>query len=324
MNGAPVCSARSITLQTFCACTSPIEPPNTVKSCDATNTLRPSIVPYPVTIPSPGGRLSAIPKSWARWTANGSVSTNEPASIRMSSRSRAVSLPLSCCFSAAPSPAGRAGRLTAPPELLDPVLDGALLHDGRLLGLGHGLSLEAGARPGPVEPQQPLGGQPAAFQLPAACTMRIVTIAFVRPFGRLVRQLPDGVGPLRVSVGPHLRGLLEQPEVHAGRRDSAVGISPLSRFAMQIARSASPGTGPKRSTAQRILRFMKCWIVSSAVRSASHGPTPRLAATGGATKIAVASASTRAALRMRVRTGSDASRRAQPSSTLPPERQYTP
>ncbi len=45
MNGAPVCSARSITLQTFWATTSPIEPPNTVKSCDATKTLRPSIVP---------------------------------------------------------------------------------------------------------------------------------------------------------------------------------------------------------------------------------------------------------------------------------------
>ena len=45
MNGAPVLIARSITLQTFCAMTSPIEPPNTVKSCDATNTLRPSTVP---------------------------------------------------------------------------------------------------------------------------------------------------------------------------------------------------------------------------------------------------------------------------------------
>ena len=106
--------------------------------------------------------------------------------------------------------------------------------------------------------------------------------------------------------------------------DSVVGIRPLSRFAMQIARSASPGTGPKRSTAQRILRFMKCWIVSSAARSALHGPTPWFAETGGATKIAVASASTKAALRMRVRTGFDASRRAHPSSTLPPERQYTP
>ncbi len=34
-----------MTLHTFCACTSPIDPPNTVKSCDATKTFRPSIVP---------------------------------------------------------------------------------------------------------------------------------------------------------------------------------------------------------------------------------------------------------------------------------------
>ena len=45
MNGAPVLIARSMTLHTFCAMTSPIEPPNTVKSWLATKTLRPSIVP---------------------------------------------------------------------------------------------------------------------------------------------------------------------------------------------------------------------------------------------------------------------------------------
>ena len=106
MNGAPVCIARSITLQTFCAMTSPIEPPNTPKSCEATNTLRPSIVPNPVITPSPGGRFLSIPKSCARWIANGSVSTNEPLSISMSRRSRAVSFPRSCCFFAESRPPG--------------------------------------------------------------------------------------------------------------------------------------------------------------------------------------------------------------------------
>src|SRR5436190_15833154 len=106
MKGAPVCRARSITLHTFCACTSPIDPPNTVKSCEATKTFLPSIVPYPVIAPSPAGRRFSIPKSCERWTANGSVSTKEPTSIRMSSRSRAVSFPLSCCRWAASRPPG--------------------------------------------------------------------------------------------------------------------------------------------------------------------------------------------------------------------------
>ena len=44
-NGAPVDIARSMTFVTFCACTSPIEPPKTVKSWLATKTLRPSTVP---------------------------------------------------------------------------------------------------------------------------------------------------------------------------------------------------------------------------------------------------------------------------------------
>src|SRR5918995_989083 len=98
MNGAPVDIARSCTLQIFWALTSPTEPPNTVKSWLATHTRRASIVPNPVTTPSPGGRLRSIPKSWLRWTANGSVSWNEPGSSSRSSRSRAVSLPFSCCL----------------------------------------------------------------------------------------------------------------------------------------------------------------------------------------------------------------------------------
>ena len=53
ITGAPVEAARSMILQTFSANTSPSAPPNTVKSCENTNTLRPSIVPHPVTTPSP-------------------------------------------------------------------------------------------------------------------------------------------------------------------------------------------------------------------------------------------------------------------------------
>jgi hypothetical protein len=40
-------------LQIFSANVSPREPPKTVKSWLNTNTLRPSIVPQPVTTPSP-------------------------------------------------------------------------------------------------------------------------------------------------------------------------------------------------------------------------------------------------------------------------------
>ena len=45
MMGAPVSSARSITLQTFSANTSPSDPPKTVKSWAKTNTVRPSTSP---------------------------------------------------------------------------------------------------------------------------------------------------------------------------------------------------------------------------------------------------------------------------------------
>ena len=43
--GTPSFSARSISLTTFSANTSPSEPPNTVKSCEKTQILRPSTVP---------------------------------------------------------------------------------------------------------------------------------------------------------------------------------------------------------------------------------------------------------------------------------------
>src|SRR6266550_440302 len=94
--GAPVFTARSITLQIFSACALVSDPPNTVKSCANTNTWRPSIRPCPVTTPSPRYFSSARPKSLERCVTNRSSSTKEPRSSSASSRSRAVSLPLSC------------------------------------------------------------------------------------------------------------------------------------------------------------------------------------------------------------------------------------
>ncbi len=65
-------------LQTFSLNTSPSDPPKTMKSCEKTKTLRPSIVPHPVTTPSPYGRVRSIPKPCARCRAIASSSTNEP------------------------------------------------------------------------------------------------------------------------------------------------------------------------------------------------------------------------------------------------------
>jgi hypothetical protein len=45
MSGAPFLSARSMTLQIFSPCVSDNEPPKTVKSCEKTNTSRPSMRP---------------------------------------------------------------------------------------------------------------------------------------------------------------------------------------------------------------------------------------------------------------------------------------
>ena len=57
----------SMTLQIFSAKTSDSEPPKIVKSCEKTKTLRPRIVPWPVTTASPHGRFSRIPNSTSRW-----------------------------------------------------------------------------------------------------------------------------------------------------------------------------------------------------------------------------------------------------------------
>ncbi len=45
ITGAPTFIAWSISLQIFSACASESEPPNTVKSCEKTNTRRPLIIP---------------------------------------------------------------------------------------------------------------------------------------------------------------------------------------------------------------------------------------------------------------------------------------
>ena len=62
MTGQPIFAARSMTLQIFSPTTSPSEPPKTVKSCEKTQTRRPSMVPWPVTTASPQGRLPCMSK----------------------------------------------------------------------------------------------------------------------------------------------------------------------------------------------------------------------------------------------------------------------
>src|SRR5215207_3228662 len=101
MTGQPILAARSITLQIFSLITSPREPPKTVKSCEKTQTRRPSIVPWPVTTASPHGRDLSIWKSCVRWRTYVSSSWKVPGSSSFSIRSRAVYLPFACCFSTA-------------------------------------------------------------------------------------------------------------------------------------------------------------------------------------------------------------------------------
>ena len=101
MTGQPIFNARSMTLTIFSPNTSPSDPPKTVKSCANTHTCRPSTVPYPVTTPSPYGRVASSPNAVLRCRASSSSSTNEPGSSSSSIRSRAVFLPRACCFSTA-------------------------------------------------------------------------------------------------------------------------------------------------------------------------------------------------------------------------------
>ncbi len=63
ITGQPILAARSMILHIFSPITSPSEPPNTVKSWLNTHTVRPSIVPWPVTTASPQGRFFCMSKS---------------------------------------------------------------------------------------------------------------------------------------------------------------------------------------------------------------------------------------------------------------------
>ena len=77
------------------------------------------------------------------------------------------------------APAGRERGLAALAELLDPILDGAVGRGG--LPSRSSPWAESSDEP-PAEALSSLRrGQPACLQPPAACTIRTVTIAFVRP-----------------------------------------------------------------------------------------------------------------------------------------------
>ena len=77
-NGLPVWSDISITSATFSEWTSPADPPRTVKSWLARWTRRPSIDAAPVTTPSAGTSLPAMPNSAWRWRANSPISSKLP------------------------------------------------------------------------------------------------------------------------------------------------------------------------------------------------------------------------------------------------------
>jgi hypothetical protein len=68
--GVPVSSAARMHSVISWAVPSPTEPPATVKSWEAASTGRPSTSPTPVTTPSPGRDLSAMPKAVQRWVTN--------------------------------------------------------------------------------------------------------------------------------------------------------------------------------------------------------------------------------------------------------------
>ena len=127
MMGMPLSSARSWMRQIFCDCTSEKDPPSTVKSWAKTATRRPLILPKPATTPSPGKRLSAMPKSVQLWVARAPISWNEPSSSSNDSRSRAVSLPLACLLGDALGPAAGQGALAHLAQLGEVVGHGPIL-----------------------------------------------------------------------------------------------------------------------------------------------------------------------------------------------------
>ncbi len=105
--GAPIFMARSMIFTILAALVSDREPPNTVKSCAKAYTGRPSMRPWPATTPSPGTSCRSMPKSRQRCVTSLSISSKLPGSNSASTRSRAVSLPCSCC---------RARRASPPPS----------------------------------------------------------------------------------------------------------------------------------------------------------------------------------------------------------------
>ena len=117
MMGAPTSMALSMTLQIFSACASLRLPPKTVKSCEKTKTVRPWIVPCPVTTPSPAGLWASIPKSVQRWVLSMSYSRKLSSSSSSVRRSRAVSLPFLCCVSIRACPPPRKAEASASASL---------------------------------------------------------------------------------------------------------------------------------------------------------------------------------------------------------------
>ena len=107
MTGAPIFIARSITLQIFSAYA------RRERAAEHREVLREDERPCdrrrgpsPVTTPSPRILFLSMSKSVQRCVTKRSSSTNDPGSSSRSTRSRAVSLPASCCFAmrAAPPP----------------------------------------------------------------------------------------------------------------------------------------------------------------------------------------------------------------------------
>src|ERR1039457_1057922 len=98
-NGEPVFSEDVMVSAILPACTSPAEPPATVKSWLATCTSRPSIRPLPVTTPSAGRSLPSMPNKRPLCLANRPASRKDFRSRSRARRSRADSLPDLCCFS---------------------------------------------------------------------------------------------------------------------------------------------------------------------------------------------------------------------------------
>jgi len=102
-----------------------MDPPNTVKSCEATNTLRPSIVPYPVTMPSPA--VGACPSRSRATDGRERVRLHERPLIHEDVEPLAGGELATVVLLGRGVTSSRLERgAPAPPQFLDPVLDGAL------------------------------------------------------------------------------------------------------------------------------------------------------------------------------------------------------